>query len=582
MLRSTRASYALLRSLILGTVTITSTVAVSTVIVGCENDKEPDYWVGKLEDPKWRPRAVKRLTQFLNDALQQADGKTDDPAVKELENKLVAPLSQVYVDSYSDLDTKTRVTLIKLLADFRDDRAIPALKAAFDNFAKKPRKTADEADIKWAVRAYGDMKSKELAPSVLAAFKKLKASTPLGTSVYKDYSKAMVAGASTVWTDDLIELFDVKIKHPTTGKTKQQKIDLVPEYRDQLFWQVTAAQVLGALKEKQAVEPLIKIIVDPAKGDIATTAILALVKIGKPSVDRAVKLLNEDDPLVAYAKKAIKNANGAKQEPEGNPVVDKAAAIIGLAGRSDGVKPIIAALGGKLSDEDKVLLARELPKMPVTDESKAAFKKTFESIPLSVSVQHVPGLILLAEAAGQFYDQNMVEWLLKRAEKTKGGGEEKKGLQETLVTTALKLAGPKQWPAVAKAAKKYKMDDLAKAGDKIVNLCKEDVACYLKEIEKGENQTKKNQIVGIKAGYMLGVLGNEQTRDLLVDALGGIEHPAVTFVALQSIDHLSSKAAPQIVEKMEKLVEKNEKSGDRQRLAANSAIKQVIYRVSVR
>ena len=55
-------------------------------------------------------------------------------------------------------------------------------------------------------------------------------------------------------------------------------------------------------------EPLIKIIVDPVKGDIATTAILALVKIGKPSVERAVKLLNEDDALVSYAKKAIKKA----------------------------------------------------------------------------------------------------------------------------------------------------------------------------------------------------------------------------------------------------------------------------------
>jgi HEAT repeat protein len=502
--------------------------------------------------------------------------------VKELEDKLVVPLSQVYVDSYDDLDTKTRVTLIKLLADFRDERAMPALKAAFENFAKKPRKTTDEADIKWAVRAYGDMKSKELAPAVLAAFKKLKASTPLGTSVYKDYSKAMVSGASPLWTDDLIALFDVEIKHPRTGKTKQQTIDLVPDYRDQLFWQVTAAQVLGSLKEPKAVEPLIKVIVDPSKGDIASTALLALVKIGKPSVDRAVKLLSEKDPLVSYAKKKIKEATDAKEELDGNPIVDKAAAIIGLAGRADGVKPIIAALKTKLPDEDKVLLARELPKMPVTDESKAAFKNTFEEIPLSVSLRHTPGLILLAESAGQFYDQNMVDWLLKRAEKTKGGGDEKKGLQESLVSTALKLAGPKQWPAVSKMAKKYKMDDLAKAGDKIVNLCKEDISCYLKEIEKGENQTKKNDIVGIKAAYMLGVLGNEKTRDLLVDALGGIDNRAVTFAALQSIDHLSVKSAPEVVKKLETIVEKNEKSGDRERLSSNSMIKQVIYRISVR
>src|SRR5690606_36129662 len=114
-------------------------------------------------DPQWRPRAVKRLTQFLDDALTRAENNIEDPKVKELEDKLVGPLTQVYVESYGDLDTKSRVTLIKLLADFRDERSIPALKKAFEEFAKRPRETKDEQDIKWAIRAYGAMKSKELA-----------------------------------------------------------------------------------------------------------------------------------------------------------------------------------------------------------------------------------------------------------------------------------------------------------------------------------------------------------------------------------------------------------------------------------
>ncbi|MCH2110723.1 MAG: HEAT repeat domain-containing protein, partial [Polyangiaceae bacterium] len=424
---------------------MTAAVSVSSVLIGCEDDTKPDYWVEKLDDPKWRPRAVKRLTQFLDDALGRADNNHEDPAVLELEQKLVEPLTKVYVESYDDLDTKTRVTLIKLLADFRDEKTIPALKAAFDHFAKRPRKTKDEADIKWAVRAYGDMKSKELAPSVLAAFKKLKASTPLGMSTYRDYSKAMVAAPSDTWTDELIDMLKVEMKHPRTGKTKQQIADLRAPFMDQQFWQVTAAQVLGAIKDPKAVDPLIEQIVDPAKGAVGTTAILALVKIGEPSVTRASKLFNEDDPMVDYAKKAIKKATDAKEEPKGNPIVGQAAAIIGVTGRADGVAPLLKALQGKLSDEEKTLIARELPKLPVTDEAKAAFKKTFESISLDSTVNGTPALVILAESSAQFYEPGMIDWMLERARKTRGSGDAKIGLQQTLATSALKLAGPKEW-----------------------------------------------------------------------------------------------------------------------------------------
>ncbi len=261
MLRSSRASLALIRSLMLGTATITTVVVASSVLVGCKDENQPEYWLEKLEDAKWRPKAVERLTQFLDDAMTKAqDDPGKDPAkaaedkaaVKELQDKLVPPLTQVYVDSYDDLDTKTRVNLIKLLADFRDERAVPALKKAFDEFAKRPRETKDEQDIKWAIRAYGDMGSKELAPSVLAAFEALKAHTQLGGITYKDYSKGMVDSPSEGWEDALIAKLGGKIKHPNSGKSPQQKRDLIDPFRDEQFWQLTAAQVSGRAKEHQS------------------------------------------------------------------------------------------------------------------------------------------------------------------------------------------------------------------------------------------------------------------------------------------------------------------------------------------
>lgn len=582
MLRPSRASLALIRSIMLGAAAVTTTVAASSVLVACSDDTKPEYWVEKLEDPQWRPRAVKRLTQFLDDALTRADNNIEDPQVKELENKLVAPLTQVYVESYGDLDTKTRVTLIKLLADFRDERAIPALKKAFEEFAKRPRETKDEQDIKWAIRAYGDMKSKELAGPVLAAFEALKAHTQLGGITYKDYSKGMVDAPDPSWEGPLIAKLGAKIKHPTSGKNKTQQRDLIDPYRDELFWQVTAAQVLGELKSEKAVEPLIQTILDPSKGDIASTALLALVKIGKPSVDRAAKVLGGDDPLVAFAKKAIKDATGASKEPEGNPALASAAAIIGMAGRADGADALIAAMEGKIEDEDKALIARELPKLPTSEKTKDAFKKAFESISADTSIQGTPALAILAESAAKFYDASLVDWMLEQAQSAKGSGETKTAIQQSLVSSAIKVAKADQWEAVEAAAKRHNVEDLAKTAATVMKSCGDKVDCYLTEIEKTDNQSEKNQLAGIKAGYMIGVLGDTKARDATVERLSSLENDAVHFAALGAIDVLSPKGAPEVVAKLEEIIEKNEKSADADKLQKNAPLKQIAYRISVR
>lgn len=584
MLRASRASYALIRTLLLGTAAVTTMAVVSPVLVGCKDENQPEYWLDKLDDAKWRPRAVKRLTQFLDDSLGKANNDMNDPVVKKLEDALVGPLTQAYVNNYAELDTQTRVELIKLLADFRDERAIPALNKAFEEFAKRPRTTSDEADIKWAVRAYGDMKKPELAANVLAAFEKLEAHTQLGGITYKDYSKAMVSAPSPTWTSALISKLEVEIKHPTSGKTKEQQRDLIEPYRDQAFWQVTAAQVLGEIGDASAVEPLLKVLLDPSKGDIATTAILALVKIGKPSLDRAVKMLDASDPLVAYHKKLVMKATEAKEEPKGNPALSIAAAVIGLCGRADGIEPLIAALQKPgLEATDKAILAQELTKLPATDASKAAFKAAFESIPLDTSLPNQsPALPVLAEAAGDFFDPTMVDWLLQRAEKTAGGGEEKTALQQALATSALKVAKVDQLAVVEAAAKRYKVDDLAKYGAPILQKCGDKVDCYLTEVEKTENNSKEKQVAGIKAAYMIGILGNDSARDALIERLPSLENAAVHFVATKSIDRLTPKGSADVVKKLMELIEKNEKSADQDKLSANQPLKQVAYRVAAR
>src|SRR5262245_9969983 len=114
MLRSSRIAASLIRSLVLGTAATTTTVLVSATLVGCKDESQPDYWTDKLEDQAWRARAVKRLEQFFEDAMTKNNNDLAAAPVQELVGKTVDPLTKTYVDGYDQMDTKTRVALIKL------------------------------------------------------------------------------------------------------------------------------------------------------------------------------------------------------------------------------------------------------------------------------------------------------------------------------------------------------------------------------------------------------------------------------------------------------------------------------------
>lgn len=583
MLRSPRKIVSLISTLALGTVYSVATVATTSVLVSCQDESQPEYWIEKLDDAKWRPNAVKRLTQFFEDAVTKANNDTTTPEVKALLDKIVDPLIKTYVEHYADLDTKTRVSLIKLLSDIRDPRTEPALKKAFEEFAKRPRSTTDEADIKWAVRAAGDLKLPGLAGPILAAFEKLEAHTLLGGITYKDYNAAMTDIADKSWTSGLIAKLSVDIDPPKTKKDA----DKIDPYKDQLFWQTTSAEVLGIIKAPEAVEPLLKVLLDPNKGDAATTALLALVKIGKPAVDRAGKLLTgNDEKLASYYKAKVQKATDAK-EPTKDPIeIDIAAAILGTAGSPAGLEPMLKRLGeADLKASAKANIVKELPKIPSTPASIAAFKTAAESISLEESIGGAPALVLIAESAGQFYDSSLVTWLLDLANNVKGGGEEKKMFQGSALLTALKLAGPDQMKQVKSAINQMGTQvekDMYTLAEKVVTACDKNAECYLKEMEKSENQDQKNQFAAIKAGYMIGIYGNDKVRDEMVEALESFENAGVRFVAAQTIDHLTPKGSADIAKKLNDVIQKNKKSGDGDKVAGDAPLKQVMYRIDGR
>ncbi len=580
MLRSSRTVASLVRSLILGTAAVTATAMVSTTLVGCKDESQPEFWVEKLSDTAWKARAVKRLEQFFEDAVTRNGNDVKAQGVQDFINKTVEPLTQAYANDYDSFDTKTRVSLIKLLASFRDKRTEPALKKAFEEFTKKPATAKDESDVKWAAQATGNLKLESLAVPMVEAFAKLRASTMLGGVTYKDYADSMLDMPSKAWVGPLSARLEQEITPP--GKDKSA----IDPFRDQQFWQATAAQLLGMIGDPAAVEPLMKVMLDPNKADLHPTAVLALVKLGKPTVDAAAKLISgKDEKLVAFAMQRIKEITG--KPATGTPYVGTAALILGMSGRADASAPLVAALAAEKDASIKAVIARELTKVPATEESKSAFKTAYESLTLETEIPPGGGALeALTEASGQFYDPGMVDWLLERAAKAKGSGDDLKAYQAGITVTAMKIAKADQLAAVGAAVERYGSADIEKKAFKLVEglvkACGDRANCYVAAIQKSENQEQANQFVGMKAGYMIGILGDDAARDELVGKIDSIENAAVRFTAAQAIDHLTPKGNKDVSAKLNAIITKNAKSADRAKSAGDGPLKQVMYRIDAR
>ena len=578
MFRTRRAIASLIRALIVGTALPTAALS-SVVLVGCQDESQPEYWIEKLDDASWRARSIKQLDQFYEDYSTRANQAGDSPELGQLVDKIVGPLTSTYVDQYDNLDEKTRQRLIKLLATMRDPRTEPALTKAIDEFAQKGRYGED---LKWAARAAADMKLSSTADEMIAAYGKLRADSEEGAG-WRDMMQSMSAMADKSWTPKLVQALEAPLELPQPGTQNKEKIS---EFRNQQFWQTTAVQLLGTIGEPAGVEPLRKVVVEPTKAPLQADAVVSLVKIGKPAVARATQLLQgQDAELVKYAELKARKAAGSAVPLSDAPHVRAAAIVLGTLGHASAAPALIAALEQEKSETNQAVLLRELTKLPTSPELEQAFKAGYQRLePDAVIPPGNPALAVLAEASTSFFDPELVPWLLSEAAKAaKANGDE--GTRSSLLVSAIKLMVPDQVASVGAAVDKYGTaleKGVFNEAAGVVKSCAKDAACYLDAATKAAKQGNKEQFIGIKAAYMVGVFGDEKVRDQLVSGVDPISNMAVRFTAAKVIDHLSPAGSTSVADELQKVVDANIKRGDGEKIAGDVPLKQVIYRLRSR
>ena len=667
MLRSVRKVRPLVRSLLLGVTLAAVTVLATGTVVGCAgDDRDPQTHVDKLKDPIQRPAAVKRLLQMYEDKM------TEDK--KDREGKNVKPVLDVIVEPLGDmaqsgeLDERTQGEVLSFLADSRHPKAIPALIKAIQDYRPDDKRASDyDTRIGDVVRNIGEMtkadtlKSKDMNEALLKLFTAMRASTPKAQNraFFRVLNNTLLLIADPAWEDRLITL----LKRPIQS-AKQKHMKAIT---NEVYWQITAAEILGTLRSKKAVPALIKTILTPSKANIQTTAINALIKIGKPAIEAGVKLLNGEEPeLAKYAEaEYIRAAEDRGQDVSKNKklkaaaknvALNSAVIIVANIGRQECVEPMLAVLkkGNKTTN---ALIGRELYKLPADPKITETFKRVYEETSVD---QRIPPDVYakegLVESAGSFFDPHLAGWLAENALELEGDQYDVESVQMTVLGIALKASTPANWPSVTKLLAKLpevkadpkkkwfiKNAKATKAGmapeegpfteaqviDKIIKLefkqgtvredkkgeeakpitgvsifqkalnnaayhnaynnaesvlneCGEKIDCYFKKLTSPEASKQATQMVGLKAAYMIGLLGGEGVKVKLVEALPRVDNAAIRFVITLIIDRKSPKGDKAIQAKLQAMIDKAAKSRDQAKIKKAKSLKQVIYRLEAR
>jgi HEAT repeat protein len=549
-------------------------LAATLGTAGCADENQPETWVKKLNDPLTRPPAIKRLTQFYEDAMTRANKNRDDANVKALLDKVVEPLTKTYTEG--QLDDRTRVDLIKFLADTRDTRAKAAWIKACSGFATGGPATED--DVRWTAPAIGATKLEEAAGALGDAFVKLEAGTQKGSQAYKNVHDAMVQLSSPTWKSMLVE----RINRPMVRPAGAGDSGKVTAFQNEQFWQTTSAEILGELRDAVAVKPLFKVVMNPQKADVAATASMALIKIGKASVPFLLSVLSGKEPdIVEFAK-----AQAGTSAEEAKSYARWAAVELGAIGRAEGKAPLIDALAAADSDVNRSVMARELTKLPTGPDSEKAFQGAFDRINPSTLIP--PGnnaRAQLVEASAHFFDPQLVPWLLREIKSGKGNQNERDVIQISALVSAIKLMTKDQLADVKAAVDKEGTPiekDAFKLSADVVNGCGNNVGCYLSKIQEPAAQEEKTQFIGIKAAYMLAAYGNPGTSMDIVKQLPKVKNAAVRFSAVSAIDHLTQKDAGAVADALQKIVDENKAKDDRNMMQADAPVKEIIYRLRAR
>lgn len=491
------------------------------------DSERPEYWASHVGEPDRYEQLYPRLKAFFGDDNLGSDESAPKPDYA----RVVEPLTRSYVEHSSKLDSKQRGRLMALLWKTRDARSEPAVKLALSQYVEGRFNGEEPRDVRYALRlAYG-FKLESCRGLLLRVFLKYRQSEPLDRGLHSTLPLALLDLADASWLPALSQKLAEPMEPPADGAVVDD--DALSEqeiaYIDRSFWQTSAISVLARLRDPRAIEPLVQVLLDPAKQELHDAALLALTAIGRPALARALSLAQ---------------LSGVEAQVGGR--------LLGELGLAEGTEPLLAALNRAQRPIDRAFMANALSRLPANARSLTAFKRAYESVPLKTSLRDsladpLDAREALADAARSFADPQLVPWLLLQGERARGNDVERAGARLHLFASAIYLATPAQMPSVKKTVARWGAPDLrvfVEEAERAMADCREDADCYVRSsaaLGKGDLEPKTAtplRAYCLKSLYRLAQLGKPEHAAQLAELIHGDSDAALAWVASHIIDHL--------------------------------------------
>jgi hypothetical protein len=508
--------------------------------------------VHKLDDDRTRADAVRGIVQFFENAKARANGDLGQADVKALIDRVIDPMTKTYAEA--KLDDATRGALIRFLAETRDARAGRAWIKALGS----------DDDVEWGALGVGATTYREGAAALAEAFTKLEAGTPKGAKASKNVRAAMMTIKDPAWKPMLLERVGRPVQKPD-GTSDAAKM----AYQNELFWQTTSAEVLGELHDGPTTRALLKVLLDPAKAEVAPGALAGLLAIGKNAVPVLLDVLaGRDAELVAFAK-----STAADQGGNAKAYAAAAALALGEIGRVDARDALVRSARSADHDANRAALALALTKMAANGDAEKAFQATYEKVAPGATAAFSKSAArpALLDAAARFHDPTFVPWLLRQIAAAKGADAEE--VRAAGLRSALLLMKTTHAPVMRQMVDKHGSDTAKEAfaaSTRVLESCDPVLDCYAAKLDA------QSASESAKAAAMVGVLGETKTASMLVERLPRIPTAEGRRAALASLDHLVRADGADIADRLEALESEGALADER------GAVHRVVLRLRAR
>jgi hypothetical protein len=544
-------------------------------MVACADENDPKTWVKRLDDPAQRANAIKRLTQFYEDDMTKASNNANAPEVKSLLDTIVDPLTKQY--TAGGLDEKTRIDLMKFLAETHDPRTQPAIAKALKDF--EMGKTDDEGRVASASLLAMAKAGTKLDPMVVDElwnmFSKFKLSKAQSERLYHAVHDAILAVRDPSYGDKAIE----KLKAPVTADVDSQKDQL-------MWWQLTSVQLLSDMRYPKAVKPLILTLLTPTKtSTLGATIQFTLLKMAKEAEPELIKALNGQDPDYIKAAEGFEDKAG----------IGVIAEVLAQLGRPAGRDAILAALPNADTDTARTELAQALVQMPNDPRVEPAFFEAYKKLTWDSSDKLLGSLkprAALAQQSANFYDPKLVDWLLKELKKAPDYSARLLQLE-----AAFKLMTPDRKAdlvdAMAKVKKEAPADIFALSQQMFENAsfaldkCKMDAGCYMSLLDQPVPPgSPTGNWRAIKSTWMAVIYGGganaNATRMELIKHFDKVRNAGARIALCEAVDELAPQGDIASADALDKIVAADTKNGDKELTATDNTVAQVAWRLRVR